>query len=298
MKYWITINEVNVMKQDLDLSENITVEKASDAFNQMHYMMVAAAKATALAHEINQDYQVGCMIASTLTYPLTCDPKDVVATQKDLQGNFFLCADTMIRGNYPYYTQSILDEYGITLDITQDDQDILQIGKADYLATSYYYSNCVTTHHDENHDTVQFGYKNPYLKASDWGWQIDPDGLYYWLNELYSRYQLPILIVENGLGAIDTLEEDGSIHDDYRIAFHKAHIEKMRDAVNVGVDLMGYTTWSCIDLISNSSGELRKRYGMIYVDADDYGNGTYNRYKKDSFYWYQKVIESNGENLD
>ena len=296
--YWITINEVNVMKQDLDMSKDITPQKAKATFEEMHHMMLAAAKATALAHEINKDYKVGCMIASTLTYPLTCDPKDVVATQKDLQGNFYLCADTMMKGEYPYFTQSIYQHYGIQLQLTEEEKEILKKGKADFLATSYYYSNCVTTHQDDQNPTAAFGYKNPYLKASDWGWQIDPDGLYYWLHELYSRYQLPILIVENGLGAIDHLEEDGSIHDDYRIAYHKAHIEKIRDAVNDGVDVMGYTTWSCIDLISNSTGELRKRYGMIYVDADDKGHGTYQRYKKDSFYWYQKVIETNGEDLE
>lgn len=298
VKYWVTINEVNVMKQDLDFSEEITLEKSRNTFNQMHYMMVAAAKATALAHSIDDTYQVGCMIASTLTYPLTCDPKDVVATQRDLQGNFYLCADTMIRGEYPYFTQSVVEPYGVTIDIIDEDRKILKEGKADFLATSYYYSNCVSTHQDDSLERASFGYKNPYLKASDWGWQIDPDGLCYWLNELYARYQIPILIIENGLGAIDKLEDDGSIHDDYRIAFHKAHIEKMREAVNQGVDLIGYTTWSCIDLISNSSGELRKRYGMIYVDADDRGNGTYNRYKKDSFYWYQRVIASNGESLE
>ncbi len=297
VKYWVTINEVNVMKQDLDSYEEYTHEQALEAFNQMHYMMVAAAKATALAHKINKDYQVGCMIASTVTYPLTSDPKDVYATQKDLQGNFYLCADTMIRGKYPYFAKSIFDEYGITVDITKEDEAILLEGKADYLATSYYFSNCVTTHNDEG-NKLAFGYANPYLKASDWGWQIDPVGLAYWLNEIYARYQVPVLIVENGLGAIDVLEDDGTIHDDYRIAYHKAHIEMLKEAVDQGVDVLGYTTWSCIDLISNSTGELRKRYGMIYVDADDHGYGSYKRYKKDSFYWYKKVIESHGENLE
>lgn len=298
VKYWVTINEINVIKQVMDVEGNVTPEIARVRFEEIHNMMVAAAKATALAHTINDNYQVGCMIAGTFTYPLTCDPKDTLFNLKDLQGNFYMCADVMARGFYPHYTKRIFKDYGIEFNISEEDKRVLFEGKADYFAFSYYFTNCMTLHTElveGNGAKGILGCKNPYLKATDWGWQIDPDGLHYWLHELYSRYQLPLLLVENGLGAIDKLEEDGTIHDQYRIAYHKAHVEKMRDAVNEGVDLIGYTTWSCIDLISNSTGEFRKRYGFIYVDVDDFGNGTYNRYKKDSYYWYKKVIETNGE---
>lgn len=300
VKYWITINEINVIKQDLDVEGDVTLEKARVRFDEIHNMMVAAAKATVIAHKINNNYQVGCMIAGTFTYPLTCDPADALYNQKDLQGNFYLCADTMARGYYPHYTKSIFNSYGIEFHVSEEDKKILFEGKADFFAFSYYFTNCMTTHTEliqNNGAKGILGCKNPYLKATDWGWQIDPMGLHYWLHELYSRYQLPLLIVENGLGAIDKLEDDYTIHDQYRIEYHKAHIEMMRSAVNEGVDLFGYTTWSCIDLISNSTGEFRKRYGFIYVDVDDFGNGTYNRYKKDSFYWYKHVIETNGEEL-
>ena len=300
VKYWITINEINIIKQDMDVEGDVTPQKARVRFDEIHNMMLAAAKATSLAHSINENYKVGCMIAATFTYPLTCDPLDALNNQKLLQGNFYMCADVMARGSYPYYTKSVFDSYGIEFNVSEEDEKILLDGKADFFAFSYYSTNTTTTHAElleDNGAMGVLGCKNPYLNATDWGWQIDPVGLHYWMHEIYSRYQMPLFLIENGMGAIDKLE-DGKVHDPYRIAYHKAHIEKMRDAVNEGVDLFGYTSWSGIDIVSNSTGEFRKRYGFIYVDTDDQGNGTYNRYKKDSFYWYKKVIASNGEDLE
>lgn len=141
------------------------------------------------------------------------------------------------------------------------------------------------------------GLRNPYLEASDWGWQIDPVGLRITLNKIYNRYQIPLMVVENGLGAVDVVEKDGSINDDYRINYLKAHIEQMKEAIGDGVELMGYTPWGCIDLVSAGTGEMKKRYGFIYVDKNNDGTGTLNRFKKKSFNWYKEVIKSNGENL-
>lgn len=187
----------------------------------------------------------------------------------------------------------------IHIEKERGDDEILKQHTVDFISFSYYMSLSVTVEEgkDEVGGNIIGGVKNEYLEASDWGWQIDPEGLRFTLNELYSRYKLPLFIVENGLGAYDKLEEDGSIHDDYRIDYLKKHIEQMKEAIKDGVNLMGYTSWGCIDLVSMSTSEMSKRYGFVYVDQDDEGNGTKDRYKKDSFYWYKKVIESNGEDL-
>lgn len=217
-----------------------------------------------------------------------------------MQEMFFYSADVQARGYYPSYASRIWKKNGIQLEISQEDKDDLQEGKADYFAFSYYNSNCITTHADSENikGNLSLGKKNPYLEASDWGWQIDPEGLKTALHTLYDRYQMPLLIVENGLGAHDTLEEDGAIHDPYHIDYMKAHIAKMKEAIEEGVDLFGYTMWSCIDLCAASTGQVSKRYGFIYVDVDDEGQGTFKRYKKDSFYWYKQVIATNGEDLE
>lgn len=301
VKYWITFNELNVLKMLMDVNPTVTQADRQRIFEESHHQMVAAAKVVQMAHQINPDYRVGCMIAGQCTYPLTCDPKDVALAQKKMQDNFYFFADTMVRGVYPSYASRIFKEYGVQLHISEADQQDLMAGKADYLAFSYYMSSCATTHVDNielSNGNLSLGAKNPYLDATDWRWPIDPDGLKYYLHELYDRYQVPLLIVENGMGTIDQLEADGSIHDPYRIDYHRRHIQCMKEAVEEGVDLMGYTMWSCIDLVSFSTGEMRKRYGFIYVDIDDEGHGTGKRYKKDSFYYYQKVCRSNGEDLD
>ena len=203
-----------------------------------------------------------------------------------------------VKGIYPYYIRRYFERNGISFEITQQDLQDIKEGTVDFYSFSYYMSNCITGQKNaaQVSGNVMGGAKNPYLKATEWDWQIDPKGLRYTLNRVYDRYQVPIMVTENGLGARDVVE-DGKIHDDYRIDYLRQHIEQMRLAIDDGVDLIGYTPWSTMDLVSVSTGEMAKRYGFIYVDRDDAGNGTQNRLKKDSFYWYQKVISSNGENL-
>lgn len=297
VKYWITFNEINILmmfgRRNPDPAERQTL------FTELHNQLVAAARVVKLAHEMDPKFLVGSMNCGAFTYPLTCDPADIRANQQDMQEVFYYTSDVQARGYYPSYAPSIWQKYGVKVELSEEDKADLLAGKADYFAFSYYNTNCVTTHDGESSvvGNISMGVKNPYLKASDWGWQIDPEGLRYTLHEIYDRYQMPLLIVENGLGAYDTLEADGSIHDPYHVEYMRNHIAKMKQAVEEGVDLFGYTMWSCIDLCAASTGEVSKRYGFIYVDVDNEGNGTYKRYKKDSFWWYKKVIESNGEEL-
>lgn len=312
VKYWLTFNEINCGTLALGnyMSLGILNEGTRSFLEQkdipqlryqgMHHQFVASAMAVKLGHEINPDFRIGCMIALMPTYPLTCHPEDMLKFQKQWQDINYYCGDVMVRGEYPHYAKRLWAEQGVSLEITDEDRKILKEGTVDFYSLSYYQTNCVS-HSDDQSMTggnLLSGVKNPYLKASDWGWQIDPDGLRYTLNDLYGRYRIPLMIVENGLGAYDRVEEDGSIHDDYRIAYLKAHIRAMKEAVDDGVDLMGYTPWGCIDIVSASTGEMKKRYGFIYVDSDDFGNGSFKRSKKDSFRWYRKVIRSNGEELD
>lgn len=300
VEYWITFNEINVLKLLMDVNPTLTSEDKQRVFEETHNQFIAAAKVVSLGHDINSNFKIGSMVAGMTIYPLTSDPKDIIAAQKATQDNFFFFGDIMIRGEYPSYSNRIFDEYGIVLDISNEDKEILKQGTGDFLATSYYMTTCISTHSESGESirgNLSIGEKNPYLSTTEWGWQIDPEGLKYMLHAIYDRYQVPILIVENGIGANDKLEDDLTIHDSYRIEYHKSHIEKLAEAINEGVDLIGYTMWACIDLVSFSSGELRKRYGFIYVDANDDGLGTQSRYKKDSFYWYKDVISSNGEIL-
>lgn len=300
VNYWITFNELNVMKVMYDMNPNARPEEAQSIYEMEHNQLIASAKVVRLGHAMNQENKIGCMAAGIFTYPLTSDPKDQITAQKGKQDNFFFFTDIMMRGKYPSYAKRVFAEKGVKLEVSKQDQEDLMEGKADFLAFSYYCTSCITTHKagEQGAGNLFSGVKNPYLKASDWGWEIDPEGLKHALHELYDRYEKPLFLVENGLGAVDILEEDGTIHDLYRIDYHRQHIEKMREAVEEGVDLLGYTMWSCIDLVSFSSGEMKKRYGFIYVDADGKGNGSFKRYKKDSFYWYQKVCKTNGEDLE
>ena len=242
---------------------------------------------------------ISMAIASALVYPLTCDPADVIANQQKMQITNWFCSDVQVRGEYPSYMKRWFAENGITILQQPEDADILKEGTVDFYTFSYYMSNCITTHKDTEDvgGNIVAGKKNPYLKASDWGWQIDPIGLRYTLNEIYDRYHLPMMVVENGLGAYDVKSEDGKIHDSYRIDYLRRHIEQMAEAVKDGVDLMGYTPWGCIDLVSASTGEMAKRYGFIYVNKFDDGTGDLSRERKDSFYWYKRVIETNGAEL-
>ena len=253
-----------------------------------------------MAHEIDPENQVGCMICGTLSYPLTPDPKDVQYRDEKWQRGVLYCGDVQCRGEYPYYAQKMWDEHNVHLDITAQDKKDLKEGCVDFYSFSYYSSNCITTHKDTDTagGNMVMGAKNPYLKYNDWGWSCDPLGLRTYLNYVYDRYQKPLMIVENGLGALDVLTEDHKVHDDYRIDYLRQHVEAMKDAIEIDhVDLIAYTTWGCIDLVSAGTGEMRKRYGFIYVDIDDNLEGTGNRYRKDSFYWYKKVIASDGEDL-
>ena len=292
---WLTFNEINVLLHFNDK------DGAQKSFTELHHQMLASALAVKAAHDIDPNISVGCMIAGFCSYPYTCDPQDVLANYKAFQDKFGYCADTMVRGYYPNYASRLWEEKGVTLDITEEDKRILMEGKSDFLAYSYYMSHVVTTHEDVeclNGAGTSENIKNPYIGASDWGWQIDPVGYEYFLHFLYDRYQVPIFDVENGLGAHDVVEEDGSIHDDYRIDYLRGHIQSLMNARKEGIDIFGYTTWAPIDLVSFTTGQMDKRYGFIYVDMNDNGEGDLHRVKKDSFYWYKKVIESDGKDLD
>ena len=311
VKYWLTFNEINAGTMPLGNALSLgTIKGYSGSmmaipdnpqirFQGLHHQFVASAKAVKLAHEKYPQFKMGNMSLFATMYPLTCNPDDIVQTQKQMQMTNWFCSDIQVRGEYPYYTDRYFEENHINVKKEPGDDEILKEGTVDFYTFSYYMSNCIAanTSNEQTSGNLMGGVKNPYLKASDWGWQIDPKGLRYTLNEIYGRYQIPLMVVENGLGAYDRLEEDGSIHDSYRIDYMREHILQMKEAVKDGVDLMGYTPWGCIDLVSASTGEMAKRYGFIYVDKYDDGTGTLDRRKKDSFDWYKKVIETNGEAL-
>lgn len=308
VKYWLTFNEINsaILASGTFVSLNTLkgfrgswmgcADDEALRYQALHHQFIASAKTVKYAHDHYPDLKMGNMLCFLTRYPLTCNPDDVVKAQRENQMLNWFCGDVQVRGAYPYYAKRYFKEHNINIKVDESDAEILKDGCVDFYSLSYYMSNCVSS--DENVQSAEGnlvgGVSNPYLKESEWGWQIDPKGLRYSLNEIYGRYQIPIMIVENGLGARDVVE-NGKIHDDYQIDYLRAHIEQMREAADDGVDLMGYTVWSCMDLVSASTGEMEKRYGMIYVDADNEGNGSYERLKKDSFYYYQKVIASNGE---
>ena len=312
VKYWLTFNEINCGTlplgnyMSLGILNNGTrdftkqVDDKQIRYQALHHQLVASAKAVKIGHEINPNFKIGCMIAIMPTYPLTCHPKDILKSQKHWQNINYYCGDVHVRGQYGSYAHKFWKDNNISLNITEEDKHDLETGTVDFYSFSYYMTNCVS--HNDNQSMIGGnlleGVENPYLKSSDWGWQIDPDGLRYVLNELQGRYQIPLMIVENGLGAYDTVEEDGTIHDEYRINYLRQHISAMEQAIEDGVNLIGYTPWGCIDLISASTGEMAKRYGFVYIDANDKSEGSYKRIKKDSFYWYKKVIASNGKELD
>ena len=321
VKYWLTFNEINstimnpyfsagvysvenkdlglgVLNQEEDLESKRKAEEVG--YNALHHQFVASAKAVKLAHEIDENYQMGCMIAGLCQQPLTCHPDDILLAQQTRQRSFYYASDIQVRGKYPGYALRYFKEHNICIDFIEEDEKVLKEGTVDFYTFSYYSTGCVTCDEEvtKTAGNLIFGAKNPYLETSEWGWQIDPKGLRYFLNEIYDRYGLPMMVVENGLGQHDTLNEDGTIHDPYRIAYLREHIKAMGEAIEDGVNLIGYTPWGWIDIVAASTGEMSKRYGIVYVDANDKGEGTYRRYKKDSFEWYKKVIASNGENLE
>lgn len=310
--YWLTFNEINtgVMPMGSVLSLGTikgysgSIQDVPDEpqirFQALHHQFVASAKVVKFAHENYPHFKMGNMICFITMYPYTCNPDDLLEAQEKMQIVNWFSSDVQVRGEYPPYMKSFFEKNNIHVKMEAEDTDIIKEGVVDFYTFSYYMSNCVGTSDEASKSSgnIMGGLKNPYLEASDWGWQIDPKGLRYTLNEIYGRYQIPIMIVENGLGAYDKLEEDGRIHDSYRIDYFREHIKQMKRAVEDGVDLIGYTSWGCIDLVSASTGEMAKRYGFIYVDKYDDGTGTLERKKKDSFFWYKKVIETNGKDLD
>lgn len=301
VKYWLTFNEINTMEIASYLSGGVITKSKQIKMQAIHHMFIASALVVKKGHEINAQNKIGCMLAYMLYYPYSCNPDDVRKAWEKSSSNYFF-TDVHCRGYYPSYKLKEFEREDIIIKKEANDDDILMEGKVDFLAFSYYLSMVASVDQsllEAEGGNVIRGLKNPYLKSSDWGWQIDPVGLRVSLVNLYDRYQLPLMVVENGLGAIDKVEEDGSIHDEYRINYLRDHINEMKKAINEdGVDLIGYTPWGCIDLISAGTGEMAKRYGMIHVAKYDDGTGDYTRSRKKSFYWYKKVIASNGIDLE
>lgn len=307
VKYWLTFNEINSVLHEPFLSAGIYTDKKNlseqDLYQAIHHEFVASALATKIAHEMMPEAKVGCMILSMPIYPLTPSPEDMIKVMESTHKNDFF-ADVHVRGKYPGYIKRYFKENNINIVSEPEDEEILK-NTVDFISFSYYMSSCETSDESKRmtgKGNIIGGVQNPYLNQSQWGWQIDPKGLRYILNYYYDRYQKPLFIVENGLGAQDELVklENGewTVEDDYRIQYLREHIQELREAIKDGVEVMGYTTWGCIDLVSASTAELRKRYGFIYVDRNDDGSGTLKRYKKKSFEWYKQVIASNGEDLE
>ncbi|ATP95969.1 MULTISPECIES: 6-phospho-beta-glucosidase BglA [Bacillus] len=310
--YWMTFNEIN-NKMDVNnplflwTNSGVSVKEGENAKEVMyqagHHELLASAWAVAKGKEINPSFQIGAMVSHVPIYPYSSNPEDVMLAEEYMRQRYFF-PDVQVRGYYPSYALKEFEREGYHIPFEEGDEESLRKGKVDYLGFSYYMSTTVKSDavSDHNGDIVNgalpHGVENPYIKSSDWGWSIDPTGLRYTLNRFYDRYQIPLFIVENGFGAIDQVEEDGSIHDPERIQYLASHIQALKKAVEYdGVDLIGYTPWGIIDIVSFTTGEMKKRYGMIYVDRDNEGNGSMKRLKKDSFSWYQNVIATNGEEV-
>ena len=311
VKLWLTFNEINSSTMPMGAILNTGTirgfegpttavpDNKQQRYQALHHMFLASALAVKYAHEHYPQFKLGDMNLFATSYPLTPNPDDVLANQRHFNMMNWFCSDVQVRGAYPFYAQRFFDENGIVLKKEEGDDEILREGTVDFYTCSYYLSNCISAAQGATStgDNIISGARNPYLESSDWGWQIDPKGLRYSLNEIYARYGIPMMVVENGLGAYDEKGEDGIVHDTYRIDYLRKHIEQMKEAVKDGVDLMGYTPWGCIDLVSASTGEMAKRYGFIYVNKFDDGTGDLSRERKESFFWYKKVIETNGEEL-
>lgn len=304
--YWLTFNEINSILHAPFMSGGISSPKEElteqDLYQAAHHELVASALVTKLAHEIMPNAKIGCMLLSMPTYPLTPSPDDMIQVMEDEHKNYFF-GDVHARGRYPGYMKRYFKEKNIHIQFAPQDEEILK-HTVDFISFSYYMSCCASASPKDSktgNGNLLGGVPNPTLQASEWGWQIDPKGLRYVLNMFWDRYQKPLFIVENGLGAADTLitGENGemTVNDDYRIDYLREHLIQVGEALQDGVDIMGYTSWGCIDVVSASTAELKKRYGYIYVDRNDDGSGTLKRYKKKSFYWYKDVIASNGQSL-
>ena len=307
VKYWLTFNEINCMTLGCYgswLAGGVISKNEETRVNAAHYQLVASAKAVQLAHKIDKNYMVGCMLEYAPMYSYTCNPLDVLASQKEMHTTYFY-GDVQCRGYYPKYQLLDYQRKGINLDFTDEDKEILKNGTVDYIGFSYYMSNVISidpkilANANYVNGNLLGGLENPYLKTTEWKWHIDPVGLRIALGQLEERYHLLQMIVEIGLGAIDNLEDDYKIHDQYRIEFLKDHLKQMKLAIEEdGAECLGVFPWGIIDQVSASTGEMAKRYGMIYVDKQDDGTGTMKRYKKDSFDWYSQVIASHGENIE
>lgn len=307
VKYWLTFNEINSVLGAPFMSGGIMTSpdelSQQDLYQAIHHELVASASATKIAREINPEFQIGCMVISVPTYPMSPNPEDVLAA-REAENKNYLFSDIHVRGEYPGYAKRFFKENDIEIEFADGDKELLAENTVDFLSFSYYMSSTETSEpekYEQGVGNILGGFPNPYLEASEWGWQVDPIGLRLALNDFYDRYQIPLFIVENGLGAKDELVEgeDGemTVEDDYRIKYLNDHLVQVGEAIKDGVELMGYTSWGCIDLVSASTAQMSKRYGYIYVDRHDDGTGTLNRYKKKSFYWYKDVIESNGATL-
>ena len=308
VRYWITFNEINMILHMPFMSAGIILNENDNEmaikYNAAHYEIIASAKAVKLAHQIMPNCMVGCMLAAGQYYPFTCNPNDIYAAMEADRDNYFFI-DAQVRGEYPVWAWKRMEHAGVKIDCTSEDLHTMKTGCVDFISFSYYSSRCTSSDpntiekYKKPSNAAIMSLKNPYLSSSEWGWQIDPVGLRITMNTLYDRYQKPLFIVENGLGAVDTIESDGSIHDQYRINYIKSHIIEVGKAINEdGLPVLGYTTWGPIDIISASTGEMKKRYGFIHVDKENNGIGTLKRIRKDSFYWYKKVISSNGTDID
>ena len=306
VKYWLTFNEINCVLHGTLMGGGIWTPREqltkNDIYQAAHHMLVASALATKVGHEINPAFKIGCMVIAIPVYPMTPHPDDVMAANDKLRDVMFF-TDVHVRGKYPNYSKALFNQLDVNLEITPEDEETLK-HTVDFISFSYYMSHCVAadpSKYSDGSGNMFMGLKNPYLKASEWGWQVDPQGLRWVCNYLYDRYQIPLFVVENGLGANDALVigEDGvpTVHDDYRIEYLNDHLVELAKAIEDGVEVWGYTSWGCIDLVSASTAEMKKRYGFIYVDRQQDGSGTLDRYKKKSFDWYKEVISTNGGSL-
>ena len=305
VKYWLTFNEINSVIHFPLMGAGILTPKEEltkqDVYQAAHHELVASALAVKLAHEIMPDAKVGCMVLGIVNYPMTPHPDDMIASMERDQDLMFF-TDIHVRGKYPRYTKKLFKELGVNIQMEPEDEEILK-NTVDFISFSYYMSKCTAkdlSKYEKGRGNLTSGVKNPYLEESEWGWQIDPQGLRYICNYFYNRYEKPLFIVENGLGAVDELVEvngEKTVIDDYRIKYLNDHLVELGKAIEDGVEIMGYTSWGCIDLVSASTAELKKRYGFIYVDRQNDGSGTLERYKKKSFNWYKEVIRTNGGSL-
>ena len=307
VKYWLTFNEIDSVFRHPFTTVGIIEENypnklmAEQAIYQaLHHQLVASSLVTKIAREMIPGVKIGCMVTKTMTYPETCNPEDVYLALMDNRVNH-LYTDVQVNGEYPLWVKKVWQDKGFDIVMAEGDEEILKCHMVDFISFSYYMSMVQSIHamqREKVGGNLNTGVKNPYLQTSEWGWQIDPKGLEISLIDLYDRYHKPLWIVENGLGYRDVLKDDGTIDDDYRIDYFRSHFKAIGDAIANGVEVMGYTSWGCIDIVSASTSQMSKRYGFIYVDLDDYNQGNYERTKKKSFDWYRKVIESNGEDLD